>query len=122
MKNLHFYIQSVMLILALSIAVQIPFNKDMFACILAIEFFLGAYQLVMSTLLNAKLSFRPILLRVHFYGSWVYIISLIIIGMSSTSWMTSGYWNLTLFIIPWAFAILFLVAMDEMERFRHYRL
>jgi hypothetical protein len=122
MKNLHFYIQSVMLIFALSIAVQIPFRGDFFFAVVCVEFFLGVYQLMMSCLLMRKLSYRPLLLQLHFFGTWAYLVLLIVLGMNEPTWMDDGRWTIALYIIPWAFAILFLVSMDEMERFRDYRL
>lgn len=122
MKNLHFYIQCVILLVAGSIAVQIPFNKDLFINLMLIEFFLGFYQLGMSTLLMAKLSYQPLLLRTHFYASWCFILSLILLGIISPEWMNTQRWQIALFVVPWGLAMLFLVALDEMERYRHYRL
>lgn len=111
-----------MLIFALSMAVQIPFDRGFLAEVVFVEFFLGVYQLIMSSLLMKKLSYRPLLLLIHFFGSWAYLILLIVLGMTEPEWLTGDQWMIALFMIPWAFAILFLVAMDEMERFRHYRL
>ena len=111
-----------MLVFALIMAVQIPFEGDFFFAVFYVEFFLGVYQLMMSCLLMKKLSYRPMLLKLHFFGSWAYLVLLIVLGMNEPTWMGDGRWTIALYTIPWAFAILFLVAMDEMERFRHYRL
>lgn len=111
-----------MLIFALSMAVQIPFQSDFLIGIFWMEFFIGGYQLIMSCLLMKKLSYRPLLLRLHFFGSWAFLVLLIFLGMNRPAWMTTDQWDIVLYVIPWGFAILFLVAMDEMERFKHYRL
>ena len=69
MKNLHFYVQSAMLILALSIAVLIPFEDSFLFGLLLIEFLLGIYQLTLSCILMKKLSQKTLLLKIYFYGS-----------------------------------------------------
>ncbi len=121
MKNLHYYIQCVLILLALSIAVQIPFQENLIGYVVMIEFLLGAYQLGMSVMLRCRLSRKSTLLQVHFFSSIAYLLALIGLGVLSPVWMDE-LWPFALFAFPWVFAILFLVTIDELERARHYRL
>lgn len=121
MKNLHFYIQSIMVLIALSLAVQIPSQGDLLGYVVLIEFVLGVYQMGMSLMLRSRLSKKTRLLQIHFYSSIGYLLTLIVIGALGPAWMDE-WWIFALFVVPWAFAILFLVTIDELERARHYRL
>lgn len=110
-----------MVLVALSIAIQIPAKRDLLGYVVMIEFFLGAYQLGMSIMLRAKLSRKSNLLQIHFFGAVAYILALVVLGILSPDWMDE-WWSFALFVCPWGLAILFLVAIDELERARHYRL
>ena len=121
MKNLHFYIQSILVLLALSFAVQIPNDKHMLDSVILIEFILGVYQLGMSFMLMFKLSKKSKLLKLYFKGSLTYIFSLIVLLLLDMPGMNE-WWEPALLVFPWAFAILFLVTIDDLERARHYRL
>lgn len=122
MKNLHFYIQFAMLIIALSIAIQIPFIEFMIAYVIMIELFLFTYQLIMSCMLMAKLSYEPLFLKIHFFGTWSYILILVLLSLISPAWMNSDYWKIALLIIPWAIAIFFLITLNDLERARNYQI
>lgn len=121
MKNLHFYIQCIMVLTALSLAVQIPLQRDLLGYVVMIEFVLGVYQMGMSLMLRSRLSKKSRLLQIHFFGSAAYLLALIGLGIFSPGWMNE-WWQFALFVFPWVFAILFLVTIDELERARHYRL
>lgn len=110
-----------MVLVALSIAIQIPMQRDLLGYVVLIEFVLGVYQMGMSLMLRSRLSKKTRLLQVHFYGSLGYLFAVIGLGLLSPSWMDE-WWIFVLFVIPWVFAILFLVTIDELERARHYRL
>ncbi len=86
-----------------------------------IEFFIGVYQLGMSLMLRAKLSRKSNLLQIHFFSALAYLLTLVALGIVSPDWMDE-WWPYALFVCPWGLAILFLVAIDELERTRHYRL
>lgn len=86
-----------------------------------IEFILGVYQIGMSFMLSNMLSKKSKLLQIHFFSSIGYLMALIGLGVLSPAWM-GEWWDFALFVFPWAFAILFLVTIDELERARHYRL
>jgi len=110
-----------MVLVALSIAIQIPLKRNLLGYVVMIEFVLGAYQMMMSFILISRLSKKSTLLQVHFLSSITYILALIGLGIFSPAWMDE-WWQFALFVFPWAFAILFLVTIDELERARHYRL
>lgn len=121
MKNLHFYIQSIMVLMALGLAVQIPSHRYLIGYVVFIEFVLGVYQMGMSFMLLRRLSKKTQLLQLHFLSSWVYLLGLIGLAALDPEWM-DDWWKFAVFGFPWALAILFLVTMDELERTRHYRL
>lgn len=110
-----------MALIALSFAVQIPSQRDLLGYVVMIEFVLGVYQMGMSIMLSSRLSKKSRLLQIHFFGSIAYLLALIGLGIFSPDWMDE-LWIFALFVFPWAFALLFLVAIDELERARHYRL
>lgn len=120
MKNLHFYIQCIMLLVALAIAIQVPLNQSLMGALLLIEFFLGLYQMGMSLLLIGNLSKPSKLLKIHFLLAIAYLLSLFLIGFIAPN--DFEWWKPFIMVIPWGLAILFLVAIDELERARHYRL
>lgn len=121
MKNLHFYIQCLMLLLALSFAVQIPLKKELAGFVVLMECLIGIYQLGMSMMLFGKLSKHTLLMEIHLFGSMTYLILLAVLGMIGPTWM-SEMWPFALYVFPWAIAIFFLVTIDELERKRNYRL
>jgi len=110
-----------MVLVALSIAIQIPAHRNLFGYVVLIEFILGVYQMGMSFMLIGRLSKKSTLLLVHFSCSIIYLLVLIGLGIFSPDWMDE-WWQFALFVFPWAFVVLFLVTMDELERARHYRL
>jgi 4-hydroxybenzoate polyprenyltransferase len=110
-----------MVLITLGLAVQIPAQRNLFGYVVMIEFILGVYQMGMSFLLMNKLSKRSRLFEVYFYSSLGYVVVLIGLGISGPAWM-GELWTFALFVFPWVFALLFLVAIDELERARHYRL
>ncbi len=110
-----------MVLIALSLAVQIPSQRDLFVYVGMIEFFLGIYQMGMSIMLRNRLSKKSQLLQIHFFGSIGYLIMIISLGCLDVD-LVDGLWSFALFGLPWGFVILFLVAIDELERARHYRL
>lgn len=122
MKNLHFYFQFAMLIIALGIAVQVPFIKYLIAFVCLIELILFTYQLIMSCMLMAKLSYQPLFLKIHFFGCWSYILILILLSLTSPSWMNSDQWKIALMVIPWFIAIFFLITLNDLERTRNYQI
>lgn len=121
MKNLHFYIQCILVLIALSLAVQIPAQRNLFGYVVLVEFILGVYQMGMSLMLMNKLTKKSRLFKIHFFSSLGYLFVLIVLGIISPAWMNE-LWTFALFVFPWAFALLFLIAIDELERARHYRL
>lgn len=122
MKNLHFYIQCSMLLLALSLAVLIPFENDFGSFVLILQFVLGVYQLSMSTMLMNKLSKPTKLLKYHCYMSWFYLLGILIFALSEPSWINNTFWIIYMLIIPWMLAIYFVVVIDDLEYHRNYRL
>lgn len=110
-----------MVLIALGLAVQIPAQRNLFGYVVLIEFILGVYQMGMSLMLMNKLSKKSKLFEVHFFSSLGYLVALIGLGISGPAWMDE-WWSFALFVFPWVFALLFLVAIDELERARHYRL
>lgn len=122
MKHLHFYIQCLMLLLALSIAVRIPLDNMLAIYVVWIELILGAYQLFLSCILVNRLSRPSALLRTHCYVSWIYLTGLLLLGITSPSWMSKTLWEIALWVIPWGVAVFFLVVIDDLEHVRKYRL
>jgi len=120
MKNLHFYAQSTLLLIALCIAVQIPFQHQLMGYVVLVEFVLGIYQFGMGFLLKLKLSQPSLLLEIYFFGSLGYVIMLISLALLDFGWMDQ-VWIYALFIFPWIIAIYFLVVLDDLERKRGYR-
>ena len=111
-----------MVLIALGFAVQIPSEQYLIIYVGMIEFVLGVYQLGMSIFLISSLSKKSNLLQIHFFSSIGYLIMLIGLGLSDADWINEERWTFALYILPWGLAILFLVAIDELERARHYHL
>lgn len=109
-----------MILVALSLAVQLPFDEMLIIYILKIEFLLGLYQMGMSLFLIGNLTNPSKLLKIHFLLSIAYLLSLLIIGFLVPN--EFEWWKPLILMIPWGLAILFLVVIDELERARHYRL
>jgi hypothetical protein len=109
-----------MILVALSLAVQLPFNEMLIIYILKIEFLLGLYQMGMSLLLLGNLKTPSKMLKIHFLLAITYLLSLLTIGVLVPN--DFEWWKPLILVIPWGLAILFLVTIDELERARHYRL
>lgn len=120
MRLLHFYIQSALVLLGLSIAVQVPIRQELFVYVVLLELFLVVYQTGMSVMLFTKLTKTSKLQHIHFFGSLAYLFLLIGLGVLDPQWMNQ-WWDIAFFVCPWVFIILFLVTIDDLERVRHYR-
>ena len=120
MKNLHFYIQSVLVLIAGAIALQIPFRNYLEGYVVMLELIVGFYQFGMGILLRSKLSKDDLLLDIHFLASIAFIFLLMILGVVSPTWMKE-LWSFAIFGFPWVLAIYFLIVIDSLEYKRNYR-
>lgn len=121
MKNLHFYIQSVLLLVALCLAVQIPQRSEVEMILWLLQLVIGIYQLFMAFMLKMRLRQKSILIEIYLLSSVTYLFVLFWLGAIEPHWM-KNWWYLAVFGLPWAFAIFFLVVIDELEYTRNYRL
>ena len=113
MKELHFYIQSILILLAMGLALQIWNNRDMVFYVLSIQFFLGAYQYGMSWFLIRRLSCNSPFLTIYFTSVNIYILALLFLSLIPDT-LTSLQWKYILFGVPWVFSIYFLVVMENL--------
>ncbi|WP_258101150.1 hypothetical protein [Marinoscillum pacificum] len=115
MKELHFYFQSVMIILALALAAQEPNLSDVYGFAVFLQFILGCYQYGMSWFLMLKLKKKSRLLIIYFILVPIYFIMLLILGQEYFEWQGDSFLYM-LFGVPWILAIFFLVVIEELLR------
>ena len=112
MKELHFYIQSLMILVALACGLQGPHEGVGYFYAVMIQFFLGIYQYGMSWMLMNRLTTRKGPLTIYWVGVKMYVILLILLGLSLD--MSDWQWQVLVFGVPWVFAIYFLVVMEDL--------
>ncbi|MEQ8469834.1 MAG: hypothetical protein RIC35_01535 [Marinoscillum sp.] len=113
MKELHFYIQSVMILVAMALALQWPLGTDYSIFSLYIAFFLGMYQYGMSWFLMIRLRRRSSFLKLYFFIVHFYFI-LCLSGNQVRQWLDTDIFDRMLFVIPVGLAVFFLVVIEEL--------
>lgn len=113
MKELHFYIQSLMFLLALACGLQGFLNGEGFIYAMMIQFFLGIYQYGMSWFLMKKLRRPAPLLSIYFLAANLYLIILIFMSLNKRSF-DDLQWQVFLFGLPWVLAIYFIVVIEDL--------
>lgn len=116
MKELHFYVQSILILLALAIGLQEPFLENLDGTVILIQFFLGVYQYGMSWFLMLRLRRGNVLLLVYFCLVPVYLLVLIFGSNGYINWWDDSIQQVMLYVIPWGLAIYFLVVIEELLR------
>ncbi len=111
-KECHFYIQSIMLLIALSAALQLPTNDYYGAIIFVIAIILGIYQFGMSILLMIKLK-RVRLIKVYLYCTVGYFLFIVILPLSNIDISNGLYLELILWM-PWVLAVFFVIATEDL--------
>lgn len=112
MKECHFYIQSVMILVAIACALQIPNDSSYVSWPLMIAVFLGTYQYGMCIVLMNKLKHTRWLER-YFYGANGYFIFIVILLMFDVNF-SEGFWKITVVGLPWVLAIFFIVITEDL--------
>lgn len=113
MKELHFYIQSVMILVAVALALQWPLGTDYSIFSLYIAFFLGIYQYGMSWFLMIRLRKRSFNLKLYFALVPTYFSVSILYGIYFPS-LEDDFVGSVLFAMPGVLAIYFLVVIEEL--------
>lgn len=112
MKELHFYIQGGMLLVALGCGLQSPLTPDTYWVAAYIQFFIGIYQYGMSWLLILKLRRKAPLLNIYFLLVKAYFIILLSFVLNDSF---DDQRILVLFqVVPWMFSVFFLIVMEDL--------
>ena len=114
MKELHFYFQSVMIILALAIAVQGPNLNDVYGFAVFLQFILGCYQYGMSWFLMLKLRRKSNLLLIYFCLVHLYFLIALFGGLGYIDWLSEDTLKIVGLAVPGALAICFLVVIEDL--------
>lgn len=112
MKELHFYIQSLMILVALACGLQGPDQGVGYFYAGLLMFLLGVYQYGMSWMLITRLKRNKGLLTIYWVGVKGYLILLILLGLSLD--LSDFQWQVLVFGVPWIFAIYFLVVIEDL--------
>ena len=112
MKELHFYIQGSMMLIALACAVQIPIDNSSVGGVVIIQVLLGIYQYGMSWFLMNKLRRNAPLLNIYFISVHVYFLVLVVFGLLN---ITNDVQLMYLvYFLPWVFALFFLIVIEDL--------
>lgn len=114
MKELHFYFQSLLIILALACALQGPHDTEFIFYALYMQFFLGVYQYGMSWFLMLKLKRTSHLLLIYFCLVHLYFLLGLFGGLGYVEWLDIKYLKILGSAAPWGLAIFFLVVIEDL--------
>ena len=114
MKELHFYFQSVMIILALACGLQGPHDIEFGFYALYMKFFLGVYQYGMSWFLMLKLRRKSNLLLIYFCLVHLYFLIALFGGLGYIDWLSEDTLKIVGLAVPGALAICFLVVIEDL--------
>lgn len=114
MKELHFYIQGAMILVALALALQTHQESSLWFLLGMLEFALGLYQYSMGWFLLIKLHRKSQRLNIYIASTSIYLLMLTFLDINYSDSMDGSIWKHAWFGMPWAFALYFLIVIEDL--------